>query len=352
MNRGKYTLETLRFDGIIEKRNILNEMKASQMSLQEVRFFSIYLSKINARDISTRVVDFALDDFVTLMEIQKVNILSIKKTLSSLLAKVIFVPSEEGGFSGFQLFKKCQVYQDKTTNRWRVKIDAHDEALPLMFDFKEKYFKYELWNAMSLTSTIQIRMYEILKQYEKIGERTIDLKTLKSLLGIDEKKYKRFNNFREFVIDRSQKALLENTDIYFEYTTITAKGRKVVAIQFKIYANANYKGNDEAKIVIKELENKDEKQNTNNNSAIDYALYAEMLDNEFSLNQVEFLYQLALPIVQSKYLNNKNNFAINMANYLRLVYKRLKAAPFEVKHPYGYIKKLISLDLETIEENR
>lgn len=49
-----------------------------------------------------------------------------------------------------------------------------------MFDFKERYFKYELWNALSLSSPNQIRMYEILKQYEKIGQRIIQLDELKN----------------------------------------------------------------------------------------------------------------------------------------------------------------------------
>ena len=42
-----------------------------------------------------------------------------------------------------------------------------------MFDFKDRYFKYELWNALRLKSANQIRMYEILKQYETIGKREI-----------------------------------------------------------------------------------------------------------------------------------------------------------------------------------
>lgn len=48
---------------LIEKRNILNEVRQNNMTLQEIRFFSIYLSKINARDLSTRTVTFPLQDF-------------------------------------------------------------------------------------------------------------------------------------------------------------------------------------------------------------------------------------------------------------------------------------------------
>ena len=48
---------------IVQKRNVLNELRKNSMSLQELRFFSIYLSKINSRDISTRIVRFSLEDF-------------------------------------------------------------------------------------------------------------------------------------------------------------------------------------------------------------------------------------------------------------------------------------------------
>lgn len=40
-------------------------------------------------------------------------------------------------------------------------------------------------------------MYEILKQYEYIGERIISLDGLKELLGIDISEYPRYNNFRQ-----------------------------------------------------------------------------------------------------------------------------------------------------------
>ena len=52
---------------IVEKRNVLNELRSNNMTLQELRFFSIYLSKINPWDKSTRVVRFPLDDFRRIM---------------------------------------------------------------------------------------------------------------------------------------------------------------------------------------------------------------------------------------------------------------------------------------------
>ena len=115
------------------------------MTLQEIRFFSIYLSKINARDPSTRVVKFPLEDFQKIMEFGRLNIRQLENTTDSLLQKIVKVRSEDGGYTAFQLFKRCKVFKDET-EQWYIEIDAHDDALPLMFEFKKEYFTYELWN--------------------------------------------------------------------------------------------------------------------------------------------------------------------------------------------------------------
>ena len=227
---------------IVEKRNVLNEIRSNNMTLQELRFFSIYLSKINARDISTRKVKFKLEEFREIMGIEKVTIQHFKDTTNKLLGKVVNVPREDGkpGYIAFQIFKECEVYQDESeNNQWYVEIDAHDRALPLMFNFKQNYFRYELWNALKLKSKNQLRLYELLKQYEHIGVREIKLEQLKDWLGIGSSEYPRWNNFRAKVIIECQVALKKYTDIEFDYEKIKA-GRKVVGVKFIINKNKDY----------------------------------------------------------------------------------------------------------------
>ena len=48
---------------IVQKRNVLNELRANNLTLQELRFFTIYLSKINPYDKSTRTVKFSLSEY-------------------------------------------------------------------------------------------------------------------------------------------------------------------------------------------------------------------------------------------------------------------------------------------------
>ena len=201
---------------IVQKQNILNEIRANNLTLQELRFFSIYLSKINSRDISTRTVKFKLTDFQKIMNFKELKISQLRSATDSLLTKLVHLPKESGGYSTFQLFKKCDVDKDET-GEWFVLIDAHDDALPLMFDFKDRYFKYELWNALRLKSANQIRMYEILKQYETIGKREIKVDDLRELLGIAPNEYPRWDRFKDRVIDSCQQALKQFTDICYTY---------------------------------------------------------------------------------------------------------------------------------------
>jgi len=213
------------------------------MSLQELRFFTIYLSKINPKDEKTRLVRFSLVDFQAIMGFTgRVHITYLKSVVDSLLMKVTGVPDERGtGVIRFQFFKKCRV-SESDNGEWFVEIDAHDDALPLMFNFKSHYFKYELWNALRLKSKNQLRMYEVLKQHEKIGYRILSLETLKEQLGIDENEYLQYRDFKRDVLDVCQKALLKNTDISYTYEPHGKKGRggKIVSLKFTITKNKNF----------------------------------------------------------------------------------------------------------------
>ena len=226
---------------IVEKRNVLNELRSNNMTVQELRFFSIYLSKIDPYNKDTRCVRFPIEDFQRIMGFGKLNIGQLRASTDSLLCKIVHVPDEDGrGFRAFQLFKECHIFKGKD-EKWYVEIDAHDKALPLMFDFKNRYFKYELWNALRLKSPNQVRMYEILKQYEKLGHRELTISELRELLGIGKNEYERWERFRVRVLDSCQQALKETTDICYTYERgKVGKGGKWLSIVFHIYKNTEY----------------------------------------------------------------------------------------------------------------
>lgn len=282
---------------IVEKRNVLNELRSNNLTLQELRFFSIYLSKINPYDKKTRAVKFPLSDFQKIMEFGRLNIQQLKESTDNLLRKIVHIPLDNGGFKGIVLFEQCEVNKD-CNGSWYVEISASHAALPLMFDFKDRYFKYELWNALRLKSSNQIRMYEILKQYENLGKREISVKELRELLGIATNEYPRWNNFKMRVLDSCQQALKETTDICFEYERgKVGNGGKWLTIVFTIIKNEptnaqmtlfelgvdNYIDLNDFKQEAKP----DFKKSAPYSSNIDF--YMEACNNEFTVSEIESL---------------------------------------------------------------
>jgi plasmid replication initiation protein len=232
-NKGKY---------VVEKRNILNEIISSKFTLQELRLFSIYLGRINARETSTRIVRLSVAQFCKVMGIVPQKISYLKQATDGLMTKAVDVPNTDNdGYTTFQLFKKCRIDYDE--HGWYFEIDAHDDALPLMFKYRKDYFNYELWNVLNLESANQLRMYELLKQGEWDGERIISVTKLRALLGIEEHEYQRFNNFKSRVLDSCQKAFNLHTDISFTYEPYARGGfgGKIISLRFVITKNPNYK---------------------------------------------------------------------------------------------------------------
>ncbi len=330
---------------IVEKKNVLNEIRSNNMTLQELRFFSIYLSKINARDINTRVVRFPLSDFQKIMELGRMNIQHIKQTTDNLLMNIVHLPNEKGGYTSFQLFKECTVSQDDY-GEWYVEIDSHDKALPLMFDFKSKYFTYELWNALRLKSANQVRMYEILKQYQNTGKREINVIELRELLGIAPDEYPRWDNFKRKVIDSCQQALEESTDIKFTYERgKTGTGGKWLTIIFCIEKNNTYIDQltlDEF-IDMQQSNVSEENEVSFQNEKLEFL--ADACNNEFNETEMAVLNDLIIklyPFGTSE--TEKYSFLYRKYNELNIRAARSDLEP--IKSRFGWLKNSLQREVD------
>ena len=266
----------LKKKSLVIKQNSLNEAKYSNISSEGLKFFAVYLTKIDQRDISTRIVRFTLAEFTHAIGLEQgQNIKYFHKIAGKLLSQVVYVPNSNGGFKAFPLFQTFELDKDKETGEWYIEIDAHDKVLELMFGFNDKYFKYEFGNIAGLTSNNQIRMYEILKQYEKLDKREISIEQLRFLLDIKDNEYigsDGFENFKKKVLKPCQKALKEKTDICFDFKRgKTGRGGKWLSIIFTIYPNIAKKALIEstAKEIKNERVNKPNERVNKPNESVD-----------------------------------------------------------------------------------
>ena len=117
-----------------------------------------------------------------------------------------------------------------------VELRFDPNMRPFLLQLKSRFTNYHLSNVVQLKSQFSIRIYELLKQYEKIGKRAFGLYDLRSILGIEEDQYQQYTDFRKRVILAAQAELEEKTDICFTFKE-TRVSRKVDVITFLIKAN-------------------------------------------------------------------------------------------------------------------
>ena len=84
-----------------------------------------------------------------------------------------------------------------------------------------------------MNSVYSIRIYELLKQYERIRKRKLTLEELRYFLGIEKEKYIQYGHLKNKVLLVAQKEINEKTDIQFTFNEIKT-GRKVTGFEFDI----------------------------------------------------------------------------------------------------------------------
>lgn len=213
---------------LVEKSNTLNSLMCNaskNMSLNELRFFCIYLSKLNARSPDRRSAEIEISEFEKLFDI-KLNTTEFTEKIQHIAGRTVKIV-ENGKIRVLTLYSEFDWSMDKPRT---IAIVCNDKILPYIFELKKNYTSYRLENIAKLNSVAKIRLYELMKQYEKIKEIKFEVDELKKMLMSTET---RFNDFRLRVIEPAIKSINENTDITVRYEKVL-RCRKCTALRFFI----------------------------------------------------------------------------------------------------------------------
>lgn len=108
-----------------------------------------------------------------------------------------------------------------------------EDILPYLYNLKKHFTKYSLENVLAMKSKYGIRLYELLKSYEYLNINIeISLEDLHERLGV--KKYKRYPDFRRYVLETAVDEINEYSDIEVKYETVQGSKRKTEAIVFSV----------------------------------------------------------------------------------------------------------------------
>ena len=118
-----------------------------------------------------------------------------------------------------------------------IKMKFSPVLEPYLLNLKETYTKYRLGYVINFKSEYSFRFYEIMKQYESIGERTITIEEIKDLLMIDKDKYTKYSHLKAKVIQKSIEEINKYSDIKINLEKEEKEGKKVVGLVFSINKN-------------------------------------------------------------------------------------------------------------------
>lgn len=214
-------------DLVVVKANSLIEA-SYRLSIDEVRILALTIGSMDPNS-NQQVFDFTVADFVR--EFPEINLDNAYKQIQAAIKRIYdrSVKTEDKDRVTEFRWVSSRTYFKK---EGRFRIAMTNEVMPYLTQLKGQFTKYQLRNISSFNSVHSIRIYELITQYRKVGEREITIEELKKWLQVEDK-YPRFNNFKQWVLEPSIAEINEKSDLKVSVEQIK-RGRTIHALKFLI----------------------------------------------------------------------------------------------------------------------
>jgi plasmid replication initiation protein len=231
---------------LVTKSNRLIEAR-HDFDIWELRIFTKMLMLIGENDVH---LDYAIPikDIIADFELSdsERTYLALREAADKLLGRKVYIykhiEAERWERQATTLIKKYAVPVIKTatgqfvevtdkTNYIRIGFD--EDVRNLIVDYKNNFTRLNL-NVLTKLSVKSFRMYELLKQYEDTGFRTMGLDDLREIFNLTGQ-YNLYGSIKQRILDKAQRDLAEHADITFTYDEIK-QGRAVHRLNFHIHS--------------------------------------------------------------------------------------------------------------------
>lgn len=207
-------------------------------TLQEKRIILWVMSQIKFEDKDFKRYILKISDFAKMLGFNNNHNIykEVEGITSKLLSKVIHIeePDEKKLIQTSFFSSAIYKYGEGT-----VEFTFDPSLKPYLLALRNNYTSLSLNTVIQFTSQYAIRIYELLKQYSTIGFRIIDLKELKSYLGIPASEYQLYSSIKNRILKFAERDINNKSDINFSYIEIK-NGKKVSALKFIITKNKNF----------------------------------------------------------------------------------------------------------------
>lgn len=212
---------------LVVKSNALIECKTKMTALEQ-KIIGVLASEISPCDEDFKDYEFSIKEFINLAGTNETAIYKqIHESARRLMQKI--VTFKRGNRTVTTAFLSSATTID---GEGKIILRFDPSLKPELLNLKKIFTEYRLEHILKLKSSHSIRIYELLKQYERIRKRELEIDEFKSLLGIGEG-YDRFYDFERYVLEPAKAEINEKTDIAITYSKIKS-GRRISKIAFTI----------------------------------------------------------------------------------------------------------------------
>lgn len=231
---------------IATKANELIQKTRYSLSVEEQKIILYALSKINKDDVALHDMTFDIIEFKHLCGIEGEAHLRIKKTLEQLQSKAFWIEIDKDTEACVHWFQK--VHMKKHSGKVIVKF--HEDLVPYILQLKNCFTSFSIYPTLAMKSKYSIRLYELLKSYEAIGDWWFTLEDFQKKLDVS---YPLFADVRRKVIEVAVKEINLYSDLSATWEPVK-EGRKVTKIRFSITHKPPYFEEQAKKAVADKLD--------------------------------------------------------------------------------------------------
>ena len=220
---------------VVFQHNNLVEARYS-LTLQEKKIILWLTSQIQQDDKDFKKHTLTVKDFMDLMGLTgHANYTELQKITLGLMKKVLIIKEPEYKVTTQVSWLNSARYEE---GEGFIRLSFAPEMHPFLLNLKKTFTAIKLSDLMQFKSIHAIRIYELLKQYQAIGERTLTIEEIKACCGVVGK-LKTYPNLEKKLLLIAQREINSKSDIFLEFER-KKSGRKITGIRFIISSNQAY----------------------------------------------------------------------------------------------------------------
>jgi plasmid replication initiation protein len=223
---------------LIKKANNLIESRY-KFDIWETRFFLSVLAQIRRDDTEFQTYRIRYRDVIKTFGLKSGDSYALlRNAAKSLMGKSFFVNYEENGVlreKQYHILREVDYLKEgqsgkKYENQEYIDVVVEQQMKPLLLELQRNFTAYDLRNVVKL-GVYPVRVYELLKQYQSIGERTLEVDEMKIMFEV-QGQYKLFADFFRWVVKPAVKEINQYSDLTITDVEKIKEGRRVVALRF------------------------------------------------------------------------------------------------------------------------